>query len=695
MKHRLVLLTLFVLLIIAATSCAAPAVTVAPTKAPVPTLVPPTAAPTVAPTKAPVATQPPATAAPQPTAAPKATEAPKATTAPVAKYKEASMLAELVKSGKLPSVEKRLPDEPLVIPVVEKVGQYGGTIRRGFIGPSDANNYVRIAFDALVWWSIDGSKIEPKLIKSWNASADFKVWTLNMRKGAKWSDGNPFTADDILFWYKDVLLNKDLTPSIPPWMQNADRSAALVEKVDDYTVRFTYKESNNLFLDELVNKDGGDRTFAVFMPAHYLKQFHASYAKKEDLDKMVADASMKTWSQLFTTRAMPAENPDRPTMAAWVPTSRVSDQIFSLKRNPYYVGVDPEGNQLPYADEFRFVFYADTKTLNVAAIAGDLDLQDRHIDMPNFPVLKENEQKGGKYRVLMWPGFGGGDASITFNQTYDADPVIGELLRTKDFRIALSYAINREQIRQSAFLGLGEIRQNVPAPWHPFYPGDDYATKYTKFDQPQANKLLDGIGLDKKGPDGIRLMKNGKPAMIDLSVVPAFGPWTDIAQLIAKDWEKVGVKALVQVRERALDFSMRTENKIQAEIWNTNSSPFTANSQVDPRAQSANPFGALWGQWYKTNGKEGVEPPAEMKKIIANIDKAKSVSAEEQAKLGKEVYQIWADNVWQMGTVGLTAMVQGVVVINKDLMNVPKTAGNDWPLRTPGNARIEQFYYAK
>ena len=190
-------------------------------------------------------------------------------------------------------------------------------------------------------------------------------------------------------------------------------------------------------------------------------------------------------------------------------------------------------------------------------------------------------------------------------------------------------------------------------------------------------------------------MKNGKPAAIDLSVVPAFGPWTDIAQLIAKDWEKVGVKAMVQVRERALDFSMRTENKIQVEIWNTNSSPFTANSQVDPRAQSANPFGALWGQWYKTNGKEGVEPSAEMKKIIANIDKAKSVSAEEQAKLGKEVYQIWADNIYQMGTVGLTAMVQGVVVVNKDLMNVPKTAGNDWPLRTPGNARIEQFYYAK
>ena len=441
-------------------------------------------------------------------------------------YKEAPALAELVKAGKLPPVAERLPAEPLVVPVVEKIGQYGGTIRRGFIGPSDANNYIRIAADSLVWWSIDGSKIEPKLIKSWSPSADFKTWTLNMRKGAKWSDGSPFTADDILFWYKDVLLNKDLSPAILQWMMNADKSVATVEKVDDYTVTFTYKESNNLFLDELVNKDGGDRTFACFLPSKYLKQFHATYAKKEDLDKMVADAKYKTWVELFTTRAMATENPDRPVMAPWVSsTSRVSDQVFLLKRNPYYVGVDPEGNQLPYADEFRFVFYSDTKTLNVAAVAGELDLQDRHIDMPNYPVLKENELKGGKYRVLMWPGFGGADASFTFNQTYNADPAVGDLMRTKDFRIALSVAINREQIRQAAFLGLGEIRQNVPPPNHPFYPGDEAAFKYTKFDQAQANKLLDGIGLDKKGADGIRLMKNGKPVTLDISVVPSFGPW--------------------------------------------------------------------------------------------------------------------------------------------------------------------------
>ena len=187
---------------------------------------------------------------------------------------------------------------------------------------------------------------------------------------------------------------------------------------------------------------------------------------------MVTEAGFKTWAELFATRKNPAENPDRPVMAAWKPTTRVSDEILVLKRNPYFVGVDAEGNQLPYIDEIQFKFFQDTQALNLAAIAGELDMQERHMIMGNYPVFKENEL-AGKYRVITWPTFGGSDAAITFNQTYDKDPIVAELLQTKDFRVALSYAIDREQIKESVFLGLGEARQPVPAPWHPYYPGDE------------------------------------------------------------------------------------------------------------------------------------------------------------------------------------------------------------------------------
>ena len=612
-----------------------------------------------------------------------------------AKYHEAPALAELVKSGKLPAVENRLPQDPLLVPTVEKVGQYGGVWRRAFLGPADANNYVRVVYDALFRFSPDGARIEPKIAAGAQASPDFKNWTISLRKGARWSDGAPFGADDILFWYKDVLLNKDLTPVLPSFMRNADGSAALVEKVDNETVRFSFKEPATLFLAAIANQDGGDRTYAVFLPAHYLKKFHPAYAPKEEIDRQVQAANFKTWTELFAARNAPPENPERPTMAAWVPASRVSEPVLTLKRNPYYIGVDSAGNQLPYIDEVRFTYFADTQALNLAAIAGNLDMQERHIQMTNYPVFKEQE-KTGKYRVVTWPTFGGSDAVVAFNLTYKADPEIGKLMATKGFRVALSLAINREQIKESVFLGLGEARQGVPAPWHPFYPGDEWARKYTDFKPEEANKLLDQLGLAKRDAQGVRLMANGKPATLEISVVPAFGAWPDVAQLVAKDWEKVGIRTVVQVRERALHFKMRDANELMTEVWNedTTGFPFTGSAKMDPR-QFPLTLGPLYRQWAQTGGKEGEAPTPEIKRIMDIVDQARTVGPEEQAKLARELFRIWADNVFEIGTIGLTPMVQGVVVAAKNFRNLPTELGNDWPLRSPGNARTEQFFFAK
>ena len=613
-----------------------------------------------------------------------------------AKYKEAPMLAEQVKAGKLPPVDRRLPENPLVVPVVERTGQYGGVWRRAFLGPADFNNYVRVVYDALVRFSPDGAKIEPKVAAGWQSSPDFKAWTIKLRKGARWSDGAPFTADDILFWYRDVLLNKDLMPVVPGWMRNGDGSPASVEKVDAQTVRFTYKQPATLFLTALANEDGGDRTYALFLPAHYLKRFHPAHAKKDEVDKLVQAAGFKTWTELFAARNAPFENPERPTMAAWVPVTRVSDQVFTLRRNPYFVGVDPDGNQLPYIDEVRFTFFADIQALNLAAIAGDLDMQERHIQMTNYPVFKENE-KTGKYRVITWPTFGGADAVVAFNQSYKADPDIGRLLASKEFRIALSHAVNRDQIKESVFLGLGEARQGVPAPWHPYFPGDEWAKKYTQYKPDEANKLLDGLGLAKKDAQGLRLLPSGKPVSIELSVVPAFAAWPDAAQLVAKDWEKVGVKTVVQIRERALHFKMRDANELQTEMWNedTTAFPFTGNAKVDVRNNPILTTGPLFAQWAQTKGKEGMEPPAPIKKIMELVDTARTVGPDQQVKLAQEIFRLWADNLYEIGTVGLTPMVQGVVVANTRFRNVPTTLGNDWPLRSPGNARTEQFFFTK
>jgi len=652
--------------------------------------------PAPTPASQPTAEQKPAE--PQKPAEAKPTEPPAPPAQPASKYKQAPILDDLVKSGQLPPVDQRLPNEPLVVEGSEGIGQYGGVWRRGFIGPSDFNNYVRVAYDALVRFSPDGATIEPKIALGWETSADYKQWTIKLRQGAKWSDGQPFTADDILFWYNDVLLNKDITPALPKWMKNADGSVALVEKIDDSNVRFTFKEPNTLFLYELANQDGGDRTYAPFLPAHYLKQFHPNYTPQADIDKLVADAKFKTWTELFASKNAPFENPDRPTMAAWVPATRISEQIFDLKRNPYYVGVDKAGNQLPYIDEVRFTFFADVQALNLAAIAGELDQQDRHINMTNYPVLKENEQKG-QYHILTWTSFGGADAVIMFNQTYTKSVELGKLMQNRDFRIALSYAIDRKQIQESAFLGLGEPREAVAAPTNPFYPGDDVAYKYTEYKPDEANKMLDAIGLDKKNADGYRLYPGtDQPVQIEISWVNAFGPWGDVAQLVGKNWEAVGIKTIVQMRERALHFKMRDSNELQTEIWNedTGGFPFTGAPKYDPRIGGGGAgltLAPLVRIWYATGGKDGVEPTPEMKRIVEIMNTARTVGLDERTTLAKELYTLWVNQMYEIGIIGLSPMVQGVVVVNNNLHNVPDKVANDWPLRTPGNARTETFYF--
>jgi peptide/nickel transport system substrate-binding protein len=621
---------------------------------------------------------------------------PAAAPATPTKFKEAPMLAALVKAGKLPAVEKRLPDKPLVVPA-DEIGQYGGVWRRGFLGPSDFNGVNRIVYDVLVRFGPDGATTEMKLAESVTPSADFKSWIVKLRKGMKWSDGSPFTADDIMYWYNDVLQNKDLVPAVQSWMLNKDGSIVLVEKADDLNVRWVFKDPNTNFLLELTTKDYGDKMYPIFQPSNYLKQFHAKYAKKEDLDKKVAEAKFKTWVELYANKQSPFDNPERPVMAAWVATNRISDQIFIFKRNPYYIGVDKAGNQLPYIDEVQFKFFADAQALNLAAIAGELDEQERHINLLNYPVLKENEQKQGKYKIFLWSSPGGHDAGVVFNQTYAKDPELTKVMANKDFRIAMSLAVNRKQINESAFLGTGEPRQAVPKKGHPFYPGDEYAFKYTQYDPAKASQMLDAIGLNKKDADGFRLLPSGKRLSIDLSVVEVFGPYRDIATLLVKDFEKVGVKVNMQIRERALHFQMRQANDLQAELWNQDTAgfPFTGSTKYDFRKDLYGnlTYGPLWKQWYDTSGKEGVEPPAEAKKIVQLQDRAKTVGPAEQVKIAQEIFRMWVDNMYEIGTVGLTATDQGVAVVNAKLHNVPAKLTKDWPLRTPGNGRPEVWFF--
>ncbi|MEZ4865948.1 MAG: ABC transporter substrate-binding protein [Caldilineaceae bacterium] len=644
-----------------------------------------------APVDAPAAAEAPAadTAAADTTAA----EAPAADTADAAvpAGHEAPMLAEMVQTGTLPPLDERLPLEPLVVPVVEEIGQYGGTWRRVFLGPSDSQNIERLQHDRFLEFDTDGFTIVPNVAKAWEVSEDGKSITFFLREGMKWSDGEPFTADDIMFWYEAKILNDELSPSKPSWLRIGGELGT-VEKVDDYTVRFSFAQSYPLVLESLA-QEGHFGSQQIYLPKHYLSQFHPDYAAEDELAQKLADSGFEQWFQLFNQMADPNQNPESPVVAAWVVESAITTQRMVLKRNPYYWKVDPEGNQLPYIDEITLDFVDNIDIANLRAIGGEVDMQARHILINNYPVLIDGAEKGD-YRVLLWPSAGGADAGLMFNQTYDVDPEVAGLLTNKDFRIALSYAIDREEINESAFLGLGQARQLVPPSDSPLYPGDEYAYKYTEFDPGQANEILDGLGLDQKNAEGFRLFPSGNEVVINLAAVPAFGPWVDVAELVASYWQDVGIKTAVDVQERSLHYERMSANQLEVAIWDTGGAehPFTYPYWTMPYADISR-IGPLIGIWYQSNGASGVEPDGDLRRVLELTEQGKGVSEEERIQLGKEIFQLNAENIWTIGTVGLSPMVMGVVVVKNNFRNVPDVAANSVVVQTPGSARPEQFFF--
>jgi peptide/nickel transport system substrate-binding protein len=216
-------------------------------------------------------------------------------------FSEAPELAKLVEEGKLPPVAERLPKDLMVIQPVSEIGSYGGVWRRGFTGPGDNENGNRIqASDRPVLVDHTGTVPRPSLAKGWQMSEDGKTYTLYLREGLKWSDGEPMTADDFVFWYEDIYGNKDIVPTPMPDLSPEGKPGRIV-KVDDYTVNFEFDVPYYLF-EELMTGDtligGGQavrqsekRNDGGYAPAHYLKQFLPEYAGGEDAANAAAKAA--------------------------------------------------------------------------------------------------------------------------------------------------------------------------------------------------------------------------------------------------------------------------------------------------------------------------------------------------------------------------------------------------------------------
>jgi peptide/nickel transport system substrate-binding protein len=619
-------------------------------------------------------------------------------------FAEAPMLADMVAAGDLPPLEERLParDELLVIAPVHEIGKYGGTWRRGFTGPGDGQNGHRVAgSDRLLFWDAENfPEVVPNVAKSWEVSEDGATITVHLREGVKWSDGTPFTTADIMFWYEHMYQNEELVP-VRSSVFNIDAGATL-EAPDEYTVVFSFPQANSIFIEILGssisvfggNAVQGNVAMGGFAPAHYMQQFHPDFVDQAELDEMAADAGFDNWVNLFKDRNTWAANPDLPVLTPWKTVNPITTDNWVLERNPYYFGVDTEGNQLPYIDRISLTLAENLEVLNLRAIAGEFDYQERHLSLANLPVFLEN-QETGNYTVHLDPAQHGADGAFMFNQSYEADPVIGDLLRNVDFRRALSLGVDRDSINEIIFLGIGVPGSAVVAESSPFNPGPEYRELWSTHDPDQANALLDGIGLTERDAEGFRLRPdNGERLILELPTIPAFIQFTQLAELVKEDWAEIGIFANVVEQERTLVEQKRAANELQFFVWQNDGTdelylyplhaiPFSQDSGTGPG----------FGIWYSTNGEQGIEPPDNVKHVLDLFSQGLLATPEERVTIGQEIWATITDEVWTMGTVGQSGAFMGVRVVKNNMGNIPSRLFNVQAGQTPAITRPATFFY--
>jgi peptide/nickel transport system substrate-binding protein len=602
------------------------------------------------------------------------------------KFGEAPMLAELVKAGKLPPVEQRLPEpaDLMVIKPLKETGKYGGRWRRGYTG----------------------NKVAPSLAKDWRLSDDGRVCAIFLRRGLKWSDGQPFTADDFLFWYTDIYQNKDLVPAPAPEFTINGKPGRLYKR-DDYTVVFEFPEPYFLFVDILAGDTligGGQATgmarasyMGGYAPAHYLKQFLPKYSSLDEVQRKAKAAGFDSWVSYFRNRTNWALNTDLPVLGPWRTVSPINTPTWAMERNPYYWAVDTAGNQLPYIDRLVMTLAENLEVLNLRAIAGEYDLQERHVSLSKLPVFIENQKKGN-YSIHLDTSQSGCDAAMLLNTAYEADPEISRWLKNRDFRRALSLGMDRDQLNEALWLGLGTPGSTAPADDVPINPGKEYRKKWSVLDLKQANALLDKVGLTKTDGEGYRLRTDGKGRVrIELMTVGGqFIPFTQLAEMIKQQWKKIGIDADVKETERSLAFTKTANAEHHAMFWTVGGSEnlYLFPRHVLPVDPAECHLGMPFARWYASGGQQGKKP--DNPEMLRAFDLYRSASGKKEAEriqIAKEIWKILVEECWVIGTVGVSPAFMGVRIVKNTMGNIPARQTNAQHARTPNTSHPATFFF--
>ncbi|MFQ5401205.1 MAG: ABC transporter substrate-binding protein [Anaerolineae bacterium] len=561
----------------------------------------------------------------------------------------ADLNAQITNNPDLPPVDERIPDEPLVIVPYESIGKYGGVFHAlSNATEAGTSDFLSVRHVNLVRFGDDYVTIEPNVAKGWEWNDDFTELTVFLRKGHKWSDGEPFTSADVEFWMNELILNPDVYGNTPGWAVFGDDTMK-VEAVDETTVKFIFPVPTpgilNFFATTYIQP---------FQPKHFYEKKMAEGMTLPEVGELYYGNS--DWTDTPSPLLSGEADDVLPTLESHILVEETTEGRH-LVANPYYYMVDTVGNQLPYINEQDELYVPDSEVRNLKITNGEVDYKVQSIDIVDFTLYKENEANGN-YTVDL--GFGvGATVFYGFNLTHP-DEGLREIFNDLRFRQAMSVAINRDEIVELVYLGQAEPIQATPAdPNTVNFVTEEHKTAFIEYDPDRANALLDEMGLVDVDGDGFRDRFDGSALALDLQFANQGGP-VATHELVKDYWEAVGISTVL--KEVTSDEYRERANANQADVltWKydgTAGAIIVMNTEMllPPFGEPFNPGIAYgWAEWVDTNGASGIEPPAdalELYDIVAQFLQHPLGSPESDA-LGKQIVDIHVNNLWKIGIAG-------------------------------------------
>lgn len=582
-------------------------------------------------------------------------------------FGQSPMLDSLVAAGALPPVEERLPHDPMVVEPIDGVGSYGGTAKLFQAGeqllnvpegPLRPGPQLRLTL--------------PNFAEKAEYSNGSRTLTITLRPGHKWSDGHPITADDFVFWVDHVLLNKDLTPVVPPFYVGMR-----IEKHGPYRFSYHFDKPHPLFVKKLAHTGAN---FSV--PAHFMKRYHPSFRDKAELEAEAEELGLQDWRTYYQSvdnvRDLMVFN--RPVKTAYMVVSRTSTRT-RLKRNPYYPKVDPVGNQLPYIDYIDVQKVDSPEIMSAKASTGQITFAGRQFVTADIPLFRRFEAEND-FSTYLWPRPYGSDVALMVNLTHH-DERLRRVFQDVRFRRALSLGIDRDEINHIAYQGHGEPRQLTVVPASDYFEAE-FARAFADHDPVRAAALLDEVGMLDRDGDGRREMPDGGPVEMTLEYTLGETPKQITVELVTAHWRDIGLHVNLKQISGSLKSIRASGGLMDMSIWHADRNadilfPIEPFWYVPMHIGQEVNHWAEWSRWYRSGGARGWEPPAEAKKLLdwwsvmlRADDEAERVAA------GKRILRSQAENVWAIGIIGLGPHP---VVVHKDLHNVPRNGYWGWDSR--------------